>query len=486
MSIKRHTVYNLAGSLTPMVVSIVTVPIYLRLIGDIRYGVLAVVWLFLGYFGLFDPGITRAAAFHLARLHADSQREERESVFWTALVINGIFGIIGAVILYAIARPLFMSTFKMPQAMRGEVITSLPWLAASIPVFIVTGVLGGALQARDQFGILNSISVFNAVAIQLAPLGVALWHGPDLTWLIPAVLIARTIGTIPSCIAVFRTLPLGVGGRFRAYLVKSLFSYGGWVTITNLLNPVLTTIDRMLIGSLLSVQAVAFYTVPFNMVGRASVIPASLAASLFPKLSRSSTEDSARLAFDGLAALAAVMTPMVVAAIAVFPSFMRIWVGSEFASSAAPVGVVLLVGIWINGLAFIPYGHLQAIERPDIVAKFHALEILPFVALLWLGLHNFGLIGAAWAWTIRVAADGALLFIVAGQIPNWRRILPGGLIVLLAAFFTPATALSAKTGIESALLLAAFVWSWRISPSIRSLVTYRFRRVRRAPMQEAA
>ena len=86
--------YNLLGSVAPMFVSVITVPRYLHLIGPDRYGVLALGWLFLGYFGLFDPGITRAAVFHIARLHSPEQQREREDVFWTALAVNVSFGVL--------------------------------------------------------------------------------------------------------------------------------------------------------------------------------------------------------------------------------------------------------------------------------------------------------------------------------------------------------------------------------------------------------
>lgn len=474
MSVKRHTLYNLCGSIAPGLIGLVTVPAYLHLIGNARYGVLAIVWTVLGYFGLFDPGITRAAAYHMARLHAPEQAKERESVFWTALFVNLSFGILGGVILYFIARPVFMSTFKMPESMRAEVMASLPWLAASITVSITAGVLGGALQAREWFGVGNGINVGNATISQIVPLAIAYWHGPDLAWLIPAVVISRSVGTIPTCIAIFRALPLGVGGGFDRSLLKDLFSYGGWVTITNVLTPILTTIDRMLIGSLLSVEAVAFYTVPSNLVSRASVIPGAVAASLFPRLSRSSQKDSAQLASDAVAALAAVMTPAIVLAMAVLPIFMQHWVGRRFAAHAAPVGIILLVGIWVSGLAYIPYSHLQASGRPDIVAKFHAIELIPFLGVLWLGLHYFGLVGAAYAWTFRVSCDGLLLFKAGGRIPRWQRLLPGGLFVVAAGIFAPTALLSGRTIVELAVMAVATVWSWKLSPSVRSMFRGRF------------
>jgi O-antigen/teichoic acid export membrane protein len=467
VSLKRNTLYNLVGSIAPMFIGMATVPLYLHKVGDARYGVLALVWLFLGYFGLFDPGVTRAAVFHIARLGNVGQEKGRESVFWTALVINLSFGVIGGLILYFIARPVFMSTFKMPEEMRAEVMASLPWLAASVPVSIVAGVLGGAMEARECFGLLNSIGIFNAVLSQIVPLAVAYLHGPDLRWLIPAVLITRAVGAIPTCIALIRVLPIGRGGRFDPSRVKPLFTYGGWITITNLLNPILSTMDRMLIGSLLSVQAVTFYTVPFNLVTRASVIPGAVASSLFPKLSRGRREEGAELASSAVTALAAVMTPIIILGIAALPIFMHFWVGATFAQHAASVGIVLLIGVWINGLAYIPSGHLQAIERPDIVAKFHAIELIPFLAVLWLGLHFFGLIGAAWAWTLRVAVDGFLLFMYAGQLPGWRRIIPGGILVLISSMFAPTSILSIRTGLEFGLFAVAVVWSWNVSPMIR-------------------
>jgi O-antigen/teichoic acid export membrane protein len=468
--------YNLAGSIAPMFVSIVTVPIYLHLVGDVRYGVLALVWVFMGYFGLFDPGLNRAAAYHIARLH-DGAAKDRESVFWTAMAVNLGFGLVGGVVLYFGARPLFTWAFKMPEALRGEVYASLPWLAASIPVGMIGNALGGVLQARERFGVSNILTVAGTLAVQIVPLALAYFRGPQLDALIPAIILTRAVMAIPVFIAVAVAMPLGSGGGFDRSRLRGLFAYGGWITVSNLVGPILTTIDRVLIGSVLSLTAVAYYTVPYTLATRVSVIPAALSGSLFPKLSRGGRAESARLAGDAVTALAAVMTPLVVGGILAMPIFMRLWVGTGFAAHAAPVGMILLLGIWTNALANIPFGHLQARNRPDLTAKFHVLELAPFLFVLWCGLHYFGLIGAAGAWSLRVTADAVLLFVAAGPWHGWRVLLPGAGLVLLAPFCAPRALISPETVMAGILQCAAIAWGWQASPMIRKSVSSQFARI---------
>jgi hypothetical protein len=113
---------------------------------------------------------------------------------------------------------------------------------------------------------------------------------------------------------------------------------------------------------------------------------------------------------------------------------------------------------------------LQANNRPDLTAKFHALELLPFLGILWFGIQWFGLIGAALAWTLRVVADAVLLFAVAGQKVGWTKLLPGVALVALAPFLAPTELASVQTMFAIVLVASAMVWSWMISPRIRIIM----------------
>ena len=79
-SISRNSIMTVLGVIAPMAVTVFTLPIYLRLIGEERYGILALIWLVFGYFGLFDFGLSRATANHLARLRQAPAEEKAPAV----------------------------------------------------------------------------------------------------------------------------------------------------------------------------------------------------------------------------------------------------------------------------------------------------------------------------------------------------------------------------------------------------------------------
>ena len=92
--------------------------------------------------------------------------------------------------------------------------------------------------------------------------------------------------------------------------------------------------------------------------------------------------------------------------------FLTWWINAEFAVQATPIGLALLIGVWINCLAQIPYAHLQAQGRPDLVAKCHLAELIPYLAILSLLVANWGAFGAAIAWSLRSTIDAGLLYAI--------------------------------------------------------------------------
>jgi O-antigen/teichoic acid export membrane protein len=178
------------------------------------------------------------------------------------------------------------------------------------------------------------------------------------------------------------------------------------------------------------------------------------------------------------------MTPVMLIALLLVKPFFGLWINAEFADNANVTAQILLLGYWINGFARVPYAQLQAAGQPDVTAKLHLAELIPYLILLYAGLHFWGLPGAAVAFGLRTFGDCVLLMFFAGALPSAISILKFPAALLFAALVV-ALGLTAGDPMwwsaASGLLVMALAWSWRSAPvDMRELVV---RVVRKLPSE---
>ena len=464
-SLKRSATLNFIGGILPMFVALVTTPIYLHYIGAARYGVLAIVWMVQGYFGFLDLGLSSATSNRIAQLGEEPHRE-REAVLWTALILNAALGLAGGVALYGLMHVL-LSYFDMGPDLRNELLPALPCVACLVPLSNLISVFNGALVGRERFGTLNVVTLPVTLMYQLVPLGAALLFGPNLRYLVYGTLVAGIAALLVTAFAVWRVFPLRLAAGPRRDLVGKLFSYGAWISVTSLAQPLLETADRLMIGHALGPQAVTYYQVPFNLAGRVRIFPSVIVRTLFPRLSALDAASAAALSSSSIRGLAAALTPMTVFGIFLMHPFLSLWVGQDFAARAASVGETILVGIWLTSIASLAACHLQAIGKPGIVARFQAYEMLPFFALLWWMLQHFGVLGAALAWSARCLLDGMLLLHAARLDARPTRMLAVPALIIALAYvgtlvFAPLTWPAIVVWLGTTAV--ALAWSARTEP----------------------
>lgn len=419
MSIGRNATYNLIGFAVPTVLALATVPAYLSLIGPARYGVLSLAWLILGYFGLFDLGLSRATTQRIASLR-DASPEERTKAFATALVTNMGIGLVGASLLFPAAWYMFGTSMALEPALRAEVLRAVPYLAMALPIATTLGVLSGALVGREKFRDTNRISVISTSLFQVLPLGVAWAMGPDLPRLMIASIAARMIGVAMLWRACRREYgPVGWRNWDPAQM-RQLLTFGAWVTISGLFAPLLVFSDRFAIGTLIGAVAVTVYTVPMDAMRRLAGIAIALSNALFPRLAMASEDEARDLSRKAVGAYFAVLTPPVVGMLVIMDPLLRLWLGDSIGGQAAPLARLFLIATWVNCYAQIPFVRLQAQGRPDMVTKILLVQLPFYLAALWFALKGYGLTGAAWVYLGRVIVDTLALFHFGSRrIPLW-------------------------------------------------------------------
>jgi O-antigen/teichoic acid export membrane protein len=405
---------------------------------------------------------------------------------WTALVLNAGFGVIGGLILYSLGH-LFFAQFHIAPEIRDEVNAAMPWIACAVPLATVTAVFTGALAGREQFGPLNAAQFVGMLIFQIAPLIAAIVFKPELQYVIPAAIIGSAVSLLVLVAVVYRAFPLSFSVGPDRRCIKPLFSYGAWVTVSNLIFPLLDSIDRLLIGRVLGAQAVTWYQVPLTLAVRAKIVPGVFSRTLFPRLSAIETQDAVALSVSATRGLTILMTPPIVFGIFLMHPFLMVWLGPVFAANSTSVGEALLIGVWINAIAHIPGTHLAAIRRPDLVAAFHAAQLVPYIVALWWALQHFGLVGAALVFSLRYVAETALLFWAARLGAGITRFLiTPGLLVVAAFVATVLFPWPTVAGILSGIVLvgASLVWALQADPNWRgrvlralsSRLPYRWRR----------
>nr|MDA3876986.1 oligosaccharide flippase family protein [Halothiobacillus sp.] len=340
----------------------------------------------------------------------------------------------------------------------------------------VSGVLTGALQGRSMFLELNIISLSSSALTQLLPLAVVLVHGPDLAWILPAVILSRLVTLTLLFLRCRVHVFYGHAPTFSRAQAKGLLQFGGWVSVTSLIGPMMVILDRFVIGATLGAKAVAYYTVPFQLAERSSVLPGALTLALFPRLAAANAAEARQLAATALRSLAVVMTPLILIGVLLVEPFLRWWLNAEFASRAGLTAQVLLLGFWINSFARVPYAQLQAAGKPSVVAKCHLGELIPYLLLLYTGLHFWGLPGAAVVFGLRTLADCALLMWFAGILQVGVQVLKTPVMLLLAGL-----AIAAGLPVGNAMwwlaafgvLLLSLGWSWGAAPlEVRNVVIF--------------
>jgi O-antigen/teichoic acid export membrane protein len=476
----RNAVWNLIGNGTPLIVAAFSIPILIHGLGKDRFGVLTLVWALIGYASLFDIGLGRALTQLVAKKLGSREEHDIPALAWTSLLLMFGLGVVGTMAMIAISPWLVEHALKIPEAFQTETIRAFYLLGLSVPVVILATGLRGLLEAHQRFKLVNALRV---------PIGVFTFVGPLLVLpfsksLVPVVGVL-VAGRVVSCLAYllvcFRVVPeLRRRVAWHGPSAGPLLRFGGWMTVTNIVGPLMVTMDRFLIAGLISVTAVAYYATPYEVVTKLLLLPTAVMGVIFPAFSASFAQNQERAALlfgRSVKYVFLALFPIILLLVGLAQNGLTIWLGADFARHSTRVVQWLAVGVLANGLALVPFSFVQGIGRPDLTAKLHLVELPLYLGfLLWL-IHVDGIEGAGIAWATRSMIDAVALFIISTRfLPARSPLAPRTKVLLGAAAATLLlSVLPQDLVLKAAFLLVAILsfvlvtWFLILTPEERSL-----------------
>lgn len=490
----RNVGLNALGWLLPVVLALGAIPVLVRALGTERFGVLSLAWTMVGYFSLFDLGLGRALTQLVSERLGREAHDELPALTWTALWMMAPLGVVGGAAVALLAPWLVGSVLKIPAALQAESVRAFQILGIAIPFTVSTAGFRGILEATQDFARVNALRVPLALLTFLGPLAVLPWSA-TLPATVGVLALGRAILWWAHVVQCRRAFPpvRHVVAPDRA-MVRPLLAVGGWMTVSNIVSPLMYSLDRFAVSAVLSIAAVTYYATAYEAVTRLWIVTSVLLPVLFPALALAVQRDRAQAARlldrGGRAGLFAVF-PAALAIIAFAPEWLGIWLGADFARHAAPLAQGLAVAVFVNIAGQVAYTLLQATGRADLTGKLHLVELVPYLGALWALLHGLGTVGVVVAWGARVAFDTAVLLWLGGRVvpearPVLRRLALMTLVgapVLLVPAWLPTRAARAGYAIVVLAAFAVAVWTRLVAAEERALVRgmVRARLGRRAP-----
>ncbi len=402
-------------------------------LGADYYGLFLLVTSISGLLTVMDLGLGQATLRYVAYYYGRNDLAGINRAMGSTSAVYLVTGSLAWAMLF-FGAPWLASWLALAPADVALGISLLRLTAFNLGLMLVSGAFGAIPPALQRYDI-NSLVTVAQSALQVVGTVVILRSGGGVYELVLWAVISTLVRQIANVVIAkcliprLRLMPL----PSRAGL-REVFGYGVFATATQMLGIVWKEADRLLVGGLLNTASVAYLSVPKSLVFRGTDAVASLGAALFPRFSvTQDLEEARRLFLTATWSLLLATSALYVPVTLLFPAFLRLWMGPEFAQESARIGQIIAFSCIIRG-AYVPYQNLfQGIGKPQYLTAFYLASGLSSLAFNVALIPSWGLAGAGYAYVF------TLIWGVVALAFSWRRVLQGqSLRPLLRAVAVPS------------------------------------------------
>jgi O-antigen/teichoic acid export membrane protein len=485
-AVVRGGSYSALGQVLTLAASLIATPFVIRLLGPEQYGLLTLLNILIGYVLLADLGMSVASTKFATDAHAKAESPREAAVVWTAFALGVVPSATIALILWFFAGDIAVGFLRLDGGSAHEATVSLRIASVGFFARAIGGIFNTPQLVRMRWDLNVAITSGGAtVQVLIVPVVLALGGG-----LIEAVLASTAVGIATTALHVAvssRLQPLLWPPSFDAALIRPLARFGGLMVMSHGTFLVLTNIDRFVIARVESVTEVAYYAVAAAAAAVLNIMPYAVAQPLLPGFSLLLAKDERAEARAMYVTLLRIMALALIPAVAVLfvvaRPFFEVWAGPAYADHSTVPFLILVVGVAANAFGTVPGNVLMAADRVSVMARYHVVQLIPYLAVTVVFVATLGPVGAAMAWAGRAIVTAALyLRVTKAVVPpdpasERRRLAPylTAAVILgtpAAAIFLASPPLVLGAAVMTVALTAyvVFVWARLLSVSERALI----------------
>ena len=393
----------MTGRLWLGLLNLVTVPVFVHLLGTNAFGIVSLVGTFQAVLALLDFGLAGTANREVARARAAGNRRHIadtvrtfEVIYWTVALVIGL-GFAG--LSHWLANSWVPKQALSPADIRMAILLGGVALAARWPVALYAGVLQGLERQVAQNGILV-VAATTRVTLSILAL---LFVSRTIYCFLVTQALANVLELLLSGYVARRLALAGATGRFDLAVVRRVWRFAVGFNLVGTFGMLVSGAPQLLISKLLPLVELTYYSVASTATGALLVVSTAAQISLLPRLSfcwqQQDLVQVRRLYRAGLRfTIYASVGPAMV--LCFFPAeVLSLWTRSpELTHFVRPLLPILALAVLANCAVGTPYSVLIASGHTRLAVLVNAVS-LPFMAAgCFLAIRVFGVGGAAWCW----------------------------------------------------------------------------------------
>jgi O-antigen/teichoic acid export membrane protein len=407
----KGSIWTLGGSVLPLAVSFISTPFIIRFLGAESYGVLLLVGLIPTYFSFADFGMGIASTKFASEAFGQGDRERESQVVWTAAAVAAVSAMVVTLPIFLLSRSI-VTALNVPEHLVAQASTALKITSVAFAFGIVASVINSPMLARLRMD-LNMATQAGPKILLAAVTPVILFLGGGI---IGAVSWAFVVSVAALAVVFYfgvRLLPELARPALNRDLLNPLIRYGGAWLIASVAAMLLANIEKLFLPGLVSIRALAYYSVAFTFANMGTLFAQAMIQSLVPAFSQLLQPDH-RQQFDTLFARGVRLNliwllPSLMVLFVIGRPFLTLWAGEEFGNESSLPLYILLIGMLFNVSSFISYSAILAAGRTEVFAKLYWIELFAYAGVAVFLISRFGIAGAAIAYSLRAFFDSMII-----------------------------------------------------------------------------
>jgi O-antigen/teichoic acid export membrane protein len=436
-------------------------PVVVSTLGDVSYGIWAIVLSLTGYFGFADLGVRPAVVYYVAHHDALGEHEEVNRYANSAFVAFAAFGLV-LFALAAVAAPYVPTWFReIPAARARDATYATLVMGLTFALTLPLNAFSAVVVGKQRYQLLVTVDLC-VLGVKAAATLLVLRAGGGLVGLALVGLGVDLLEMGGKTLAAFRiepTLRFAPGLVTRAR-VRNLLGYGGRATVVSLALLLIWRTDAIVIGAMISASAAGRFAVGANLPFYARAFATAAGRVLTPAASglaaRGDTPGLRAMLVRGSRSMLLVSGAMLVYLLVAGQPFLARWQGEAYRGDSSMVLLVLTLGA-IGPIAGYPFeAVLYGTNRLKALALLSIAEGVGNLALSIALAIPFGIVGVA----LGTAIPSILVRLVA--LPLYAARAFEGRFALMArrAWIVPLAAAAATLALLRLVVAPSDTLSW--------------------------